>query len=79
MNFGWIGNLTENLRLHCASSRRLSVLIQSHIKNICFDAFADKSVAAEKSVELDNKTFGNIIKEENDRINAEEKAGNVAE
>jgi hypothetical protein len=36
-------------------------------------------VAAEKSVELDDKTFGNIIKEEIDRINAEEKAGNVAE
>jgi hypothetical protein len=30
---------------------------------------------AEKSVELDDKTFGNIIKEEIDRINAEEKAG----
>ena len=27
-----------------------------------FDAFADKSVAAEKSVELDDKTFGNMIK-----------------
>ena len=48
-------------------------LIQSHIKNICFDAFADKSVAAEKSVELDDKTFGNMIKEKIDRINAEEK------
>ena len=58
---------------------RLSVLIQSHIKNICFDAFADKSVAAEKSVELDDKTFGNMIKEKIDRISAEEKAGNVAE
>ena len=30
-------------------------------------------------MELDDKTFGNIIKEEIDRINAEEKAGNVAE
>ena len=48
-------------------------------KQEVFDAFADKSVAAEKSVELDDKTFGNIIKEEIDRINAEEKAGNVAE
>ena len=57
------------------SSRRLSVLIQSHIKNICFDVFADKSVAAEKSVELDDKTFGNMIKEKIDRINAEENAG----
>ena len=32
-----------------------------------------------KGVELDDKTFGNMIKEEIDRINAEEKAGNVAE
>lgn len=48
-------------------------------KQEVFDAFADKSVAAEKSVELDDKTFGNMIKEEIDRINAEEKAGNVAE
>ena len=30
-------------------------------------------------MELDDKTFGNMIKEEIDRINAEEKAGNVAE
>ncbi|MFR7949333.1 MAG: hypothetical protein ACLU4I_13445, partial [Subdoligranulum sp.] len=29
---------------------------------ICFDTFADKSVAAEKRVELDDKTFGNMIK-----------------
>ena len=36
-------------------------------------------MAAEKSVELDDKTFENMIKEEIDRINAEEKAGNVAE
>jgi hypothetical protein len=36
-------------------------------------------VAAEKSVELDDKTFENMIKEEIDRINAEEKVGNVAE
>jgi hypothetical protein len=32
-------------------------------------------VAAEKSVKLDDKTFGNMIKEEIDRINAEENAG----
>ena len=30
-------------------------------------------MAAEKSVELDDKTFGNIIKEEIDRINAEKR------
>ena len=33
----------------------------------------------QKSVELGDKTFENMIKEEIDRINAEEKAGNMAE
>jgi hypothetical protein len=32
-------------------------------------------VAAEKRVELDDKTFGNMIKEKIDRISAEENAG----
>lgn len=36
-----------------------------------FDAFADKSVAAAESIELDEKTFGDIIKEEIERINKE--------
>ena len=40
-------------------------------KQAIFDAFADKSVAAEKSLEIDDKTFGNIIQEEIDRINKE--------
>ena len=35
-----------------------------------FDAYADKSVAAIESIELDDKTMGDIIKEEIDRINA---------
>ena len=35
-----------------------------------FDAFADKSEAAKESLALDDKSFGNIIKEEIDRINA---------
>ncbi len=39
-------------------------------KQTAFDAFADKSEAAKESLELDEKTFGNIIKEEIDRINA---------
>ena len=38
-----------------------------------FDAFADKSESAKESLELDEKTFGNIIKEEIDRINAKNK------
>lgn len=39
-------------------------------KQALFDAFADKSEAAQKSLDLDEKTFGNIIQEEIDRINA---------
>lgn len=44
-------------------------------KQAIFDAFADKSVAAMESREIDERTFGNIIKEEIDRINA--KYGNT--
>lgn len=44
-------------------------------KQAIFDAFADKSVAAMESQEMDDRTFGNIIKEEIDRINA--KYGNT--
>lgn len=33
-------------------------------------AFADKSVAAMESLDLDERTFGNIIEEEIDQINA---------
>ena len=40
------------------------------MRQAIFDAFADKSVAALKSEEIDERTFGNIIKEEIDRINA---------
>ena len=39
-------------------------------KQAIFDAFADESAAALKSIEIDDQTFGNIIKEEIDRINA---------
>jgi peptide/nickel transport system permease protein len=39
-----------------------------------FNKFADESVAANKNKELDEKVFGNIIKEEIERINA--KRGN---
>jgi hypothetical protein len=39
-------------------------------KQTVFDAFADTSVAAENTKEIDDKTFGNIIEEEIDRIKA---------
>ena len=44
-------------------------------KQKIFAAFADKSVAAQKSIEVDDKTFGDIIKEEIERISEEEQAG----
>jgi hypothetical protein len=49
--------------------------VDEHITDILenkqeiFDAFADKSVAASKNMELDEKSYGNIIKEEIARIN----------
>jgi len=51
---------------------RITDLLES--KQAIFDAFADESVAADKSLELEDKAFGNIIQEEIDRINA--KRGN---
>ena len=35
-----------------------------------FDAFADKSVAGEESIELDDSAMGDIIKDEIERIRA---------
>lgn len=57
-------------RLLCENTvdERITSLLES--KQAIFDAFADESVAAAESFELDEKTFGNIIKEEIDRINA---------
>lgn len=57
-------------RLLCENTvdEKITALLES--KQEIFDAFADKSVAASKSLEVDDKTFGNIIKEEIDRINA---------
>ena len=58
-------------RLLCENTidERITDLLKQKQKE--FDAFADKSVAAEKSENngVDDKEFGNIIKEEIDRIN----------
>ena len=64
---------TRNVLVHrllCEDTvdERITDILES--KQAIFDAFADKSVAASESIELDEKTFGNIIKEEIDRINA---------
>lgn len=57
-------------RLLCEDTvdEKITAMLES--KQAIFDAFADKSVAAAESLELDDKTFGNIIKEEIERINA---------
>ena len=58
-------------RLLCENTvdEKIRDLLRS--KQEIFDTFADKSVAAEANAEIDNKTFGDIIKEEIDRINKE--------
>ena len=40
-------------------------------KQQIFDAFADKSEAAEQTLEINETTFGQLIQEEIDRINQE--------
>lgn len=57
-------------RLLCESTvdERITELLES--KQEIFDAFADESVAAAESMEMDDKSFGNIIQNEIDRINA---------
>jgi superfamily II DNA or RNA helicase len=68
-------------RLLCTDTidEKLTDLLEH--KQEIFDAFADKSVAAEQNeshnVEVDEKKFGQLIQEEIDRINAE-KGGHPA-
>lgn len=61
-------------RLLCENTvdEKISSLLES--KQVIFDAFADKSVAANESMELDDKKFGDIIKDEIDRINAKKRS-----
>ena len=56
-------------RLLCENSidEKITDLLEK--KQAIFDAFADKSVAAEKSLDIDDKTFGDIIAKEIERIN----------
>ena len=63
-------------RLLCENTvdERLIDLLEQ--KQAIFDAFADKSVAAEDSLAIDDRTFGNIIEEEIERIN--KKNGNTS-
>ena len=66
-------------RLLCENTvdERLTDILKS--KQAAFDAFADESTAAAESVEIDSKSFGNIIKEEIERINKEHLASEAPE
>ncbi len=57
-------------RLLCENTVDEKIMRLLEKKQAIFDAFADKSEAAEQSLELDDKTFGDIIKSEIERINA---------
>ena len=70
-------------RLLCTNTidEKLTELLE--YKQTVFDAFADKSVAAERNeqreVEVDEKKFGQLIQEEINRINAEKGVETVAD
>lgn len=61
-------------RLLCENTVDEKMLELLAAKQAEFDAFADKSVAAMQTPELDDRSFGEIIKEEIDRINAKYRA-----
>ena len=57
-------------RLLCEDSVDEKIISLLEDKQAVFDAFADKSEAADESREIDERTLGNIIQEEIERINA---------
>ena len=63
-------------RLLCENTidERITEMLKE--KQKIFDAFADKSVAAQQSLNIDEKTMGSIIQEEIDRINKKHEKGN---
>lgn len=56
-------------RLLCEGTidERITEILEQ--KQAIFNAFADKSVSAQQSLEIDDKSFGDIITEEINRIN----------
>lgn len=56
-------------RLLCENTLDEKILDALKEKQKIFDAFADESIAARETVELDNKAIGEMIKEEIERIN----------
>lgn len=63
-------------RLLCENTidERITEMLKE--KQKIFDAFADKSVAAQQSLDIDEKTMGSIIQEEIDRINKKQEKEN---
>lgn len=57
-------------RLLCEDTIDEKMMNLLKAKQAVFDTFADKSVAAEKSLEIDDKTFGDLINTEIERIKA---------
>lgn len=66
-------------RLLCENTVDEKIMSTLENKQAIFDAFADKSVAASQSIDMDDKTFGDIIKEEINRINAKYGKSNTDE
>ena len=65
---------TRNVLVHrllCENTVDEKLMNVLEEKQMIFDAFADESVAANANKEIDEKTFGDIIKEEIERIKAE--------
>lgn len=60
-------------RLLCENSVDEKIMSLLEEKQAIFDAFADQSEAANGGQDIDDKTFGNIIREEIDRIHAKHK------
>ena len=60
-------------RLLCENSIDEKIVALLEEKQAIFDAFADKSVSAQQSLEIDDKSFGDIITEEIARINEKRK------
>ena len=61
-------------RLLCENTIDEKLMSVLESKQELFDAFADKSVAAAENLNIDDRTFGNIIQEEIERINEKNQA-----
>lgn len=63
-------------RLLCENTVDERIMERLKAKQEVFDAFADRSSAAEESLELDEKTFGALVEEEIERIREKNKNEN---